>query len=88
MDRAFTDADAASMAKQDPQQFLQRLGMQIRLARVERGLSQERLALEAGMQRAALSRLERGMIDPKATTLHKLAFALDADAGEWFRARP
>lgn len=43
---------------------VQILGQNVRRARKERGLSQEELALEAGMKRSYLSDLERGTRNP------------------------
>lgn len=44
--------------------------------RKERGLSQETLAGEAGLQRKYISLLERAEYQPKITTVFKLAEAL------------
>ena len=42
--------------------------------RTERGLSQKELAKKLGTKQSAISRLERGMINPTMTFLNKLAF--------------
>ena len=46
-------------------------------ARRARGWSQRELASRAGVQQPVLARLERGDTDPRASTLLKLARALD-----------
>ena len=51
-------------------------GKVLRVLRVERGLSQEALALEAGVQRNYVSLIERGVNQPTITTIFKLATAL------------
>lgn len=51
-------------------------GKVLRALRVERGLSQEALALEAGVQRNYVSLIERGMNQPTITIIFKLASAL------------
>jgi len=72
------------MDEPKPKPLLARLGKNVKLARIERDMSQEELALDAGMQRSALSRLERGLIDPKASTIVKLAKALEVEPGHLF----
>jgi len=51
-------------------------GQILRELRRERGLSQEALALEAGLQRNYISLIERGVNQPTITTVFKLASAL------------
>ena len=45
--------------------------------RVRRGLSQQELAHAAGIERAQLSRIEAGKVQPHAQTLHKLKSVID-----------
>ena len=54
----------------------------LRAARRRIGLSQEALALTADIDRAYLSRIERGLANPSLTTLAKLAGALQMDIAE------
>jgi transcriptional regulator with XRE-family HTH domain len=58
----------------------------IRRLRVARGLSQEVLAVDAGIDRTYVSRLERGLADPGVAILEKLARALSSNIDEFFRA--
>ena len=51
-------------------------GRVLRELRLARGLSQEALALEAGVDRTFVSQLERGIRQPTLTTLWKLAGVL------------
>jgi transcriptional regulator with XRE-family HTH domain len=41
------------------------------------GITQERLALDAGVDRSFVSQIERGVRQPSLTTIWKLATALD-----------
>src|ERR1700745_3160953 len=50
----------------------------IRRLRVGRGLSQENLAVDAGIDRTYVSRLERGLENPTVAVLEQLSEALDA----------
>jgi transcriptional regulator with XRE-family HTH domain len=59
----------------------------IRRLRVALGLSQEALAIDAGIDRSYVSRLERGLENPTVAVLEKLAKAVRADIAEFF-ARP
>lgn len=51
-------------------------GELIRTARQRHGLSQRRLALRAGTDQAAISRIERGEVSPTAETLERLLNAM------------
>lgn len=52
------------------------VGWNLRRLRVARGLSQERLALAAGIDRAYVGRVERGSENVTITTLEAIAVAL------------
>ncbi len=65
------------MAKMD-------VGARIRYFRHLRGLSQEQLALQAGLNTAFLGHLERGLKSPTITTLEKLVKALNITFEELF----
>jgi transcriptional regulator with XRE-family HTH domain len=57
----------------------------IRRLRVSRELSQEVLAVDAGIDRTYVSRLERGLENPSVAVLEKLSRALSSDIEEFFR---
>jgi len=57
----------------------------IRLRRLEREWSQERLALEAGMKPSEVSHLESGRRNPKVGTLERLAKALGVRSSDILR---
>lgn len=52
------------------------IGEVVKRARSQRGLSQSRLALRAGTDQAAVSRIERGDISPSVETVERLLAAL------------
>jgi transcriptional regulator with XRE-family HTH domain len=54
--------------------------------RVAQALSQQMLAVDAGIDRTYVSRLERGLEDPTVTVLEKLARAFSSNIEELFRA--
>lgn len=56
------------------------LGRAVRQIRSERGLSQENLALDAGLDRTYVSGVERGRRNPSYGSLLKLALALEVKA--------
>ena len=60
------------------------IGGRIRYFRHLRKLSQEQLALQAGINPAFLGHLERGLKSPTITTLEKLVRALDISFEELF----
>lgn len=64
------------------------VGGRIRYFRRLRKLSQEQLALQAGINPAFLGHLERGLKSPTITTLHKLVGALNISLEELFAETP
>lgn len=56
----------------------------LRRLRVAKGLSQEVLAVDAGIDRTYVSKLERGRADPTVGMLEKLAKALSAPISAFF----
>jgi transcriptional regulator with XRE-family HTH domain len=59
-----------------------RFAVKLRKLRVSRGLTQEALAMRAGISRAYLARLEMGRHDPHLSRLRKLAKALSVKVSE------
>lgn len=59
-----------------------RVAWQVRRLRVERGLSQEALAVDAGVDRGYVSGIEQGAHNPTIDILERLASALGVDVGE------
>ena len=60
-------------------------GQVLRRKRTESGLSQDKLALESGLDRTFISLLERGLRQPSLSTLLELAEALGVDAANLVR---
>jgi transcriptional regulator with XRE-family HTH domain len=56
----------------------------LRRLRVGRGLSQENLVVDAGIDRTYVSRLERGLENPTVALLEQLALALESGITEFF----
>jgi transcriptional regulator with XRE-family HTH domain len=74
---------------------IQRFGKQLQRLRISRGLTQEQLAVTAGLSRTFLTRLELGQHDPSLSTLVRVAKALrvsvtellgeSASASQWWQ---
>jgi transcriptional regulator with XRE-family HTH domain len=64
------------------------VGQAIRHAREVRGVSQERLAFDAGLDRTFVSAVERGVRNPSLLSVFALATALDVDIRELFSVAP
>ena len=63
------------------------LGQNVKRERLRQGLTQDVLAVEAGMRRSYLSDLERGVRNPSVHALGRLAMALNVEAAELLRMR-
>ncbi|MDE1571178.1 helix-turn-helix domain-containing protein [Aquabacter sp. P-9] len=61
------------------------LAWNVRALRVERGLSQERLAADAGIDRAYLGGIERQVENPTIDLLDRLAQVLDVTLSDLVR---
>lgn len=60
----------------DKDRFLKDLGQQIAKIRKSKGYSQDRVCLEAGLSRGALSKIESGRVEPKISTLALIAITI------------
>jgi transcriptional regulator with XRE-family HTH domain len=61
---------------------IQRFGKQLQQLRTSRGLTQEQLAVAAGLSRTFVTRLELGQHDPSLSTLVRLAKVLRVSVTE------
>jgi len=61
---------------------IQRFGKQLQRLRADRGLSQEQLAVQAGLVRIYVTKLESGQHDPSLSTLVRLAKVLKVSLTE------
>ena len=75
-DDAWTFYDATVAALQTERAAREALGAQLLEARKARHLTQPELAAATGVQQAEISRIERGLSNPTAATLNRLAAAL------------
>ena len=67
------------MSDREFQKYKKLLAKNIKCLRLERGLAQERLALEAGVDRTLVSKIERVIANPSLEILIKLAIVLDVN---------
>ncbi len=54
----------------------------VRDARRRRGMSQERVALEAGLQRTTVHQVENAKVDPRLGTLCSIAIVVGVPVGD------
>lgn len=57
----------------------------LRKLRIERGISQEVLAVDASVDRTYVSRVERGLENPSVGVVERFAIALRAEMTDFFR---
>lgn len=65
-------------------QFLDRLAKQIAKLRKSKGMTQEKLAAEAGIDRVALANIETGKRRPTVTTVYRISQALKIHIKKFF----
>jgi len=70
----------------DSKLIARQVGASIRRFRTQRGLSQEKLALECGMNPAFLGHVERGLRCPTVYTLERICEGLGISVAELFLA--
>ncbi len=69
----------SSMKDKGFERLIDRLGDEIKESRLNAGLSQEALALAAGVDRTYVSQLERGVANPSLSILYKISRVLEAE---------
>jgi transcriptional regulator with XRE-family HTH domain len=63
-------------------QLRSNLALNLKSIRTARGLAQERLALDAGVDRTVVSKIERGVTNPSLDILLRLANHLEVHVGQ------
>ena len=63
-------------------QILKKFGEKIRRIRRERGISQEKLAHEAGIERSYMGAIERGERNPTLLKIYKIVTTLKVNSSE------
>jgi DNA-binding XRE family transcriptional regulator len=63
-----------------------RLGRTVRALRAKAGYSQESFADAIGVHRTAMGNLERGNVDPRLSTIARIAKGLELSMSELFQA--
>lgn len=59
--------------------FLFKIGQSVRYLRLKKGISQEELAFDAGLNLNSISTFERGINNIKIKNLQKIAIALEVE---------
>ena len=72
------------MPTSDENDAIKSFGNQIRLIRKEKAISMQMLANIAEIELSQIYRIETGKINPKLTTILKIAAALEVDPKELF----
>jgi len=62
------------------------LALNLRSIRLEKGFSQERLALDAGVDRTVVSKIERAVANPSLEILLRLANHLEIEVAELLKS--
>jgi len=75
------------MKQQTLEQVKADLSRNLKAARALKGLAQERLALEANVDRTMVSKIERGITNPSLDVLLRLANRLDVSISDLISAQ-
>lgn len=68
--------------RDDPRASSAAFGRRVRQLRNERGLSQDALARATDVHTTMIGRLERGVREPRLSTILRVAYGLDVEPGE------
>jgi len=74
------------MEKKNKDKQLLKLAANLQTARKQTSMSQEKLAMESGLDRSYISRLERGIANPTYLALQSIAKALDIPLSDILRS--
>ena len=74
------------MAQKEFEKLKHLLAVNVRQLRKEKGIAQERLGLEAGVDRTVISKIEREVANPSLDILTRIATFLSVDVVDLFRA--
>ena len=91
--RTWTELRATRLSEPEVRQAYEaaqrafQIGEEVRRLRTERGLSQQELAKRMGLSQSVVARLEAGGVEPRLSTLDRVASALDVELDIRFRAR-
>ena len=66
------------------QEGLNQFGTRLRQVRLQKGLTQEELAAQSGLEFSQIGRIERGVINTSLSTVFVLAKTLQVDVQELF----
>ena len=73
------------MDKERQQEVKRRFGTRLRALRKARKLSQEAVGLKSGLDRSYVGQIERGESNLSLVNIHRIAEALEVEAGEMFQ---
>ena len=62
------------------------LAQNLKSIRIEKGFAQERLALEAGVDRTVVSKIERAVTNPSLEILLRLANQLEVEVADFLKS--
>lgn len=73
------------MSKQKYEHLRSNLSVNIKALRASKGIPQERLGYESGVDRTMVSKIERKIANPTLEILVKLASCLEVEVGDLFK---
>ena len=68
-----------NIVNEDYSMISKKISLKVKFERLKKDLSQEELALNAGLSRNAIWKIETGRVSPTIETLEKIANALEID---------
>jgi transcriptional regulator with XRE-family HTH domain len=77
--------DTPKDRRREKVEFGKMFGLYLRKMRIEKGISQENLSLNAGYYRTYVNKIEQGHYSPSMHTVWRLSHALGLSLAEFFR---
>lgn len=65
--------------------FLDKVAKRLAQVRRDKGLTQEQLAENSGLDRVAIANIETGLRRPTVTTMYRLARGMGVQVGDFFK---
>lgn len=72
------------MRKKVNTKFLKHFGFNLKMVRIQKGITQAQLAIDCDVDVSVISRIERGVVNTSLSNIKTIAISLDVDIKDLF----